>query len=227
MSIVLDYLVKAPASVAAQLMQRISSDGVRVQMKVLGSEVVHSVKLRLSLDKNIYLVQYKGPAFQKRDLLTFRIDIESQIYFFKTEGLVDTKTFALSPTDPIYELVRRKEPRFKVPEKWPQFGMVLSAAKRELKSLASIVEISLSGMRVILMPELPRFEVNQVVRVEFKIYKRAQVSVMGVVRHSRKNKFGGPTLGIEFENVQPLTQAKIQNICDDISFYYTHQAKKI
>lgn len=212
---------------AADILQRISSEGARVQMKILGSEVVHSVRLRMSLDKKIFHVQYKGPAFQKRDLLTFRIDMESQIYFFKTEGLVDTKTISLSPTDPIYELVRRKEPRFKVPEKWPQFGMVLSAAKRELKSLASIVEISFSGMRVTLMPELPRFEVNQLVRIEFKIYKRAQVSVMGTVRHSRKNKFGGPTLGIEFDNVQPLTQSKIQNICDDISFYYTHQAKKI
>jgi c-di-GMP-binding flagellar brake protein YcgR len=79
-------------------------------------------------------------------------------------------------------------------------------------------------MRLTLTPDLPRFELNQKVKIQFKIYKRAQVAVLGTVRHLRKNKSGGPTLGIEFNEMSELVKGKIQNICDDIGYHQAHHA---
>ncbi len=227
MSAVLDYLVKTSVPKANDLISRISHDKVRIQMKVFGSDEVYSVKIRPSAEENIFILQYRGNEFSRHEMLTFRLDMDARMYFFKTEGIAQTKSITLNTKIAIYELIRRKEPRFKVPESWPQFAMVLSSPQKNIKSLARISEISQSGTRLILKPELPRFEIGQKIKIQFKIYKRAQVAVLGTIRHVRKNKSSGPTLGISFELVPVLSQSKIQNICDDIGFYYAHLAKKI
>jgi hypothetical protein len=224
MSVVLDYLVKISAEQAAKIVEKIAHEKLIVQMKIFGSDDVHAVKLYPSLKKQHYIVQFKGNNFDENMSLTFKVDLGLKLYFFKTEGQVDSKTIILNKSVYIYELVRWCEPRYKVPSSWQQFAIIFSSAQKNFKSLAKISEISYSGMRLTLTPDLPRFELNQKVKIQFKIYKRAQVAVLGTVRHLRKNKSGGPTLGIEFNEMSELVKGKIQNICDDIGYHQAHHA---
>ncbi len=224
MSVVLDYLVKINTDQASKIIDSVVFEKLNIQMKIYGSDTIHLVKLLTTSKKNTYTILYKGKDFDDAITLTFKAELAGRLFFFKIDSIPDSKTLIINRMTSIYELVRRKEPRFRVPINWLQFAMVYTSSQKNFKALARINELSGSGMKITLNPELPRYEVNQKIKIQFKIHKRAQVSVFGFVRHLKKNKTGGPTLGIEFTEISDLNKLKVLSICDDMSYFYAHRS---
>ena len=78
------------------------------------------------------------------------------------------------------------------------------------------MDISLSGIRIHILTELPRYEKGQKISAQFKLHRRSLVSVDAVIQHVKYNYHGGQLMGVQYVHKTPLISSKIANICDDL-----------
>lgn len=227
MNRVLDYLVRISQIKKDELVRKMYKDLCTVQIKLSGSDAVQTVKLKSSSQHNEFVIKYKGPNFVKDQLLTFKIVSDDRMFFFKLEGIPGSKVIQITKTVDFYELIRRKEPRFKMPIEWQQVAFAISSPVKLVKSKAKIIEISYSGLRLNIIPETHKFELGEYIKLEFKVHKRAQVSTMAEIKHVTKNRQGEYIVGVEFKDISMLASSKIQSICDEIVFLNAHNSNKI
>ena len=220
---VLEYLVELSKDQNENLIRSLITDKTPIQVKLSQEEKVSDIAFQQSDLRNRVMLSGKL-ALHDKSLATFKFTIEGDVYFFKTLIIEENKKNFLEKNVTIYKLVRRKERRYKIPEHWTQLALILASEKNKLNTRTEIIEFSQSGIKIHTMNDFLRFDKEQIIKVQFKIYKRAEITATGIIRHIRRSKAGGFTLGIEFVKNAALTQTKIQNVCDDLSFYYTHRA---
>ncbi len=219
---VVEYLAEVTFDQAERLLKSAISNAYTVQVKLSGEDKILSIVLQKSDNKNRILLS--GKLF-KIHLATFKVEIGPDVYFFKTEILQEDKISFIQKPFKVFRLIRRKEPRYKIPKAWSHLALILATQQMKLNSRADIVEFSASGIRLHALSDLLRVDQDEIIRIQFRIHKRAEITVSGLIRHIRRNRAGGFTLGIEFVKVSGLTQMKIQNVCDDLIFHYTHTTK--
>src|SRR5690606_37016042 len=127
--------------------------------------------------------------------------------------------------DHMFELVRRKKPRYAIPEHWAQSSRMQAVnAPVDLKSPGTILDMSRTGMRLYVRADLPRYQKNQTVNLYFKLYRRAEILVKSKIIYVHNDPDGGgPVVGLEFSDNSILVGNKIQNVCDDLAFYWTSE----
>lgn len=220
---VLEYLSEISVDQSEKLLRNLVSDQVVMQARLNDDDKIISTYFLKKEDKAKFYLQGRGQY--RSQLVTFKVEIDTDVYFFKTTlGEEAQKNFIQAPIK-IFRLVRRKERRYRIPEKWNHLALLLASDQMKLNTRADILEISTSGIKIFVRSDVLKLEKDHLIKVQFKIHKRAEITASGIIRHLRRNKGGGFTLGVEFVKNSNLIQGKIQNVCEDLFFYYTHSAR--
>lgn len=222
---ILNELAHIEKNKAYQILNRAADYRTDVQVKITGENKIYNVQLqKIGMRKHFY-IREKINHFDSQPEVTAKIIIENNLYFLKTKIKKNDQSYYFDDFEHLFELIRRKKPRFSIPEKWSQ-SAVIQATKTpyELKSAARIVEMSKAGMKLDIKAELPSYEKNQHIKLKFKLFRRGEVELKAKIIHVKKNKSGGPTIGVQFEDESTLLKNKIQNICDDLAFYFASEA---
>jgi hypothetical protein len=156
---------------------------------------------------------------------SFCVKYLGKVYFFKSELSEDSKGVYFTNNVYLYELQRRKHTRFDIPDEWLQSCSIYQSLKKAPQIGASVVNISWSGLRLKVGPQLPEFKLNQEIQFTLRIHRRAEFLATGEIVYIKKNKKTGPLLGIQFKNTSHLLESKVQNICDDLLRYFVLKQK--
>lgn len=208
-----------------QILSRVARGRIEVHLKEQDSDrIVKTTLFKNSARKQFY-VENKKLSFDKNNVVTFKIIIDRKLYFLKTTVRKGNQEYFFENFDHMFELVRRKKPRYLVPEHWAQTSKLHAVdAPVDLKSPATILDMSRTGIRLFVRADLPRYQKNQTVNLYFKIYRRAEILVKSKIIYVQNDPDGGsPILGLEFSDNSILIGNKIQNVCDDLAFYWTSE----
>lgn len=223
-----------------QILHRVISMNTEIQIKIAGkNKIIRSTLKKIGERKHFYL---DSPAelFADNPEITIKIIFDTKLFFLKTEIKKFQGGVYFDNYEHMFELIRRKNPRFHIPKEWPQSAYIQISdstvvqpnkiqyieLSKALKSAAIIAEISKSGMKLNIVAELPRYEKNQVIVLKFKIFRRAEIQLNAKIIHIKKNVAAGPTIGVQFMDESILLKNKIQNVCDDLAFFYTAQSNR-
>ncbi len=224
MKTTLDYLVEISPEQNEKLIRNLLSLRESVQVKVTDEESVYNSLLEKS-EFRTHLIFLNKALYSMNRSVTIKIAQNDDVYFFKAQLTQQGKWAAMVRPLHIFKLIRRREPRHRIPEGWTQSALILASDKININTPARIIELSNSGLKLQSATDLPRFEKDQKIKIQFKIHKRGGITAMGIIRHIRRNRTGGSTIGIEFILTNGLTEMKIHNVCDDLTFYYAHRAR--
>ncbi len=213
---ILSFLNELSAEDARKILNLTRSKELKLKFKVEGSAKIETAWLANSALPNKFFLLARQDFKTFGAPATFKIQVGSDVYFFKTQILQDGKYFHLNLPFPIFRLIRRRHTRYLIPTNWNQSGTITSTEKKIFFSRVTLIELSLSGIKVHAPNELPRYEKLQKIKINFKVHRRAEIEIQGYVRHMSRPKSGGQTLGIEFIGETKLIQNKIQNLCDDL-----------
>lgn len=221
---ILNYLSEQSPEETQKIFNYVLRRGLNVQFK---SELTSSVGLTQFVATewhNKFNLLLKQNLELKKQILTFKIKIGTEVYFFKSSVRFQFNQYVIKGPFTLYKLVRRKTARFTIPDNWFQAGCILASQKKIQNSEIKIFDISESGMRFLIYPQLPKYEKGQTIQISFRIHKRATVIVSGLIQHLKTNKTEGPTVGVEFQFHSPLIQNKIQNICEDLALHLAQES---
>lgn len=212
----IEHIQKLKSSEARQILMR----GINEKM-VLACTVGDIVKVfDLTLqgtirEGQIILTSKKWDSLVGKDC-AFSLKVDTQVYFFKTKVRKLNGEIFLKTDFDLFELVRRKEVRHKVPYEWPQNAALVLGSKRDKRLAANIVDLSKSGIRLQLLAQLPEFRTGQRVAFTLRIHRRAIAYINGIVKHSKRVSGQLPVIGVEFFELTPIIADKVLNICNDI-----------
>jgi hypothetical protein len=227
---ILEYLNPLDSFETKKIFALIRQKDLKVQCKILDQEKVQSVHfVATESSAKINLVFANVVLFDKHESLTFKIKMGTDVYFFRATLRIEPRRHG--PSDyfvhgpfTMYKLMRRKETRFAIPVTWTQEAVIVSPEKKVLNIPVKILDLSNSGMKILVGVQIPRYEKKQQIQLSFKLNRRTIVAVEGIIRHVRQNKIGGPILGVEFIFNNSLIKNKIQNICDDLAYQVAHNS---
>ena len=198
---------------------------IEINFKQQESDKIIKTTLSKNSARKQFYLENKEISFEKAAIVTFKIIVDRKLYFLKTTIKKTNSEYYFENLEHMFELVRRKKPRYIVPDHWVQSARVQAAASPiELKSPATILDVSRSGMRLYVRADLPRYEKNQTINLFFKIYRRAEILVKSRIIYIQHGPDGGgPIIGLEYSDNSILIANKIQNVCDDLAFYWTSE----
>jgi c-di-GMP-binding flagellar brake protein YcgR len=119
----------------------------------------------------------------------------------------------------VIQLKRRREPRFNIPKKWPQSASILIGAPQPEFIKCNVVDISLSGIRFEILQQHPEYKREDIIKIKFQIYKRAEVSTLAIVRFILVRPNASSILGLEFAEISNIQKERVAHIVQDIHLY--------
>lgn len=148
-------------------------------------------------------------------LTSIKFFIGTEVYFIKVQLEVIDDTVCFAQEAKIIQLKRRKEQRYMIPEKWNQTAAVWSI-ELKIKNVAKVIDISYSGIRF----EIPKLNLiinkGDQIRIQYQIFKRAEVVCDANVRFVMRKPNGSVLLGLEFTKLQKSHRARINSIVEDL-----------
>lgn len=204
-----------------QILNQIVEFETAVQIKILNESKILNTKLKkIGTRKHFYIVA-ASDLFEGKPEATIKIIMNNKLYFLKTDIKKVEGDYYFDSYEHLYELVRRKKQRFQIPKNWSQTAIIQSLeGDNKLKSEAIVIDMSKAGMKLNIKPEIPCYVKNQVIKLKFKIFRRAEIQLSAKIVHLKKNSSSGPTIGVQFMDDSILIKNKIQNVCDDLAFFY-------
>jgi hypothetical protein len=222
----MENLSKVDKNETLQILNKVAYKKSEISLKTESSEKVFNTRLEKHPVRRLFFIDHTNLVFDPNLVVTFKVILDQRLFFLKTTIKIANDKYYFEALDAMYELVRRKKPRFVIPEKWNQSAHMQGASNPiELKSLAKIIDISKAGVRVKVEADLPKYEINQVVNFYFRVHRRAEILVKSKVIYLKTSKSGGPIVGLEFSDNSILISNKIQNVCDDLAFYFAHESE--
>lgn len=179
-------------------------------------KVVLNVLFDNKLLANKFYIILKSSHELENTVGSFNLKLGTRMFFFKSTISKDAKGFFIADNVQMFELKRRRHERFEIPADWSQSCSVFIENKKDFKLDAQILDVSLSGVRLFLKAQLPEFKTDQKISFVFQIHKRGEVMLTGAIRFVKKDSNFFQTLGVEFQNLTPLLESKIQNTCEDL-----------
>jgi hypothetical protein len=223
---ILNQLELVDKADALLILNKASDAGLVIQLKMAAEKRIINATLQKSSSKKQFYLGDKFLLLEADSEVTAKIIIENKLFFLKTVVKKFDQGFYFDNFDNLFELIRRKKPRFAIPLQWSQTALIQAAdSETDPKVSVFIHEMSAAGMKLEVKTDLPKFEKNQKIRIQFKVFRRAEVLVSAKIIHVTKSKVGGPTIGVEFSEASKLVENKIQNVCDDLAFFYTSEAR--
>lgn len=217
----MENLTQIERNEAYQIMSRAASDRLEVVFKIKDKAQIYKTTLNKNGPRRHFSIENKAHNLEAGDEITFKIVVQDKLYFLKTNVKKASQYFYFDKLDEMFELIRRKKRRFAIPAQWSQAARMQPVdTVSDLKSPITVLDISRAGMRLSVKSDLPRYEAGQYVNLYFKIYRRSEILVKSKVIHVKKSSQGGATIGLEFSDNSILIANKIQNVCDDLAFFY-------
>lgn len=214
---ILEYLNEVDLTTLKKVFAYVRRRDIKVQFKTPDNKKVETVQFIATESPNKINLIFKNYE-PGNEAITFKIVIGTDVYFFKSIVDQEDKDYFIYGPFKMFKLVRRKSTRYQLPENWTQSAFIMSPQKKTLNSKVHVIEIGSGGARVVVFPQLPRYEKGQQIQLSLKINKRSPLVIDAIIRHAKYSKLGGPTLGIEFILENQLLKNKIQNICDDLAY---------
>lgn len=223
-----------------QLLHQVINTKTEIHFKIADkNKIIKTTLKKINERKHFYIVAAVD-AFADNPEITAKIIINGKLFFLKTTLKRFQGGIYFDSYENMFELIRRKNQRFSIPKQWSQTAFVQATDDRviqprhvtyvelskTLKSAATVIELSKSGMKMQLSYELPRYEKNQIINIKFKIFRRAEIQINAKIIHLKKNVTAGPTIGVQFMDETILLKNKIQNVCDDLAFFYAAQGDR-
>lgn len=226
MSALTDFFNSIPQKESLQILRKcIAEKTVLVVIQEKETSSVAHIKLQDRLMLNRLSIISEEKINLKDKIGSFSFSLGTRVFFFKTKILEDKGMHYISSDLQIFELKRRRDERFNVPEGWKQQACVFVDLQLKIKVPALVKDISASGIRLIVMAQIPDFKGLQKISFTFQMHKRAAIFATGLIRFYKKN-MNHQILGIEFAHITPLFQSKIQNVCVDLERAQTKSLPK-
>ena len=237
---ILNELVQVERYSTYQILQQVIATNTEIQIKIAEKNRIVKATLKKIGERKHFYVVAPVETFYDTSEITVKIIFNGKLYFLKTELKKFQGGVYFESYEHMFELVRRKNPRFQIPDQWPQSAQIQTTEttiiqpkkvtylelSKLLKSVATITEMSRSGMKLNIAAELPRYDKNQIINIRFKLFRRAEIQLLAKIIHLKKNVAAGPTIGVQFLDETILIKNKIQNVCDDLAFFYTAQGER-
>ncbi len=214
---VMSNLLELSPDECNQVLSAIRNKDIKLKFKNEGSSQIESAQITASALPKKYFLLVSSHFIKSEKPVTFKIQLGTDVYFFKTMINTDGKYFFINLPFSISKLIRRDKTRFPVPTAWSQSGSIMIVEKNLYTSKVHWMDLSLSGIKVLVVGDLDAFEKMQQIKVSFKIHRRSEIQISGFIRHITKQKIKGQIIGIQFVNQSKLIQNKIQNLCDDLA----------
>lgn len=206
---------------AYQILSKLVASRVEVVFKIKDKAQIYKTTLAKNAARRHFSIENKKLNLEADDEVTFKIVVQEKLYFLKTNIKKASQYFYFDQFGAMFELARRKKRRFPIPSQWSQSARMQPInSVGDLKSPITVLDVSRAGMRLYVKSDLPRYESGQFVNLYFKIYRRSEILVKSKVIHVKKSPQGGAFIGLEFADNSILIANKIQNVCDDLAFFY-------
>ncbi len=213
---ILSFLNELSSKETENFFDNIKNNKFKISFKITDIDKIEKAQILSTPFGNKFIVIFRKDLEISSVEATFKINIGTELFFFKTAIKADKKYFNIEAPFRVFKLVRRKNTRYIIPANWSQSGFIVSVEKKMLNSKIRLVDMSLSGIRIHVLTELPRYEKSQKITLQFKLHRRSMIVVDAVIQHVKHNYQGGQLLGVQFIQETPLVHSKIANICDDL-----------
>lgn len=213
---ILRFLSEIDSKDCEKFFELVKSKRIKISFKVLNSEKIEEAQIYATPFYDKYGLLVRNDLEVSNLEVTFKVHLGTDLYFFKSKIKSEKLGNVIEAPFKVFKLVRRKDTRYLIPSTWSQSGFIVSAEKKTLNSKIRLVDMSVSGIRIHVLTELPRYEKGQKILLQFKLHRRSLISVEAVIQHVRYNYHGGQLIGVQFVQETPLIHSKIANICDDL-----------
>lgn len=222
---ILQELIQFNKQQAFEILNKAAAIRAKTQLKITEESKIHNTEIQKKLLKNRFYLPNIKEDIESNTEVTLKIISQNSLYFLKTTLMKYKNTYYFESYENLFELVRRKSPRLQIPKEWSQSAFIQSLDKNSLRSICRVLDLSETGMKLKVGPQIPRYEKNQIINLKFKIFRRGEIVLRAKVVHLKKAPSGGPIIGVQFADDTKLIKNKIQNIYNDLAFYYVNQAK--
>ena len=121
----LDYLVEVSLEQSEKLFKNLLQSKNSIQVKVNDVETIFNSAIEKSDHKDQFFLINKALQHLQRNA-TFKITLADDIYFFKADIRGNEKQGAILRPQHIFKLIRRKQPRHKIPVAWHQSALMVT-----------------------------------------------------------------------------------------------------
>ncbi len=226
MSHALDHISKLKPAESKDVLTRGLREKLVVACTVNEELKVYDLSFYGELKKDRIILSSKRWLELKNKSCAFSMRVDTQVYFFKTKVYADENEVYLKNDFDIFELKRRRDIRYIIPYEWPQNAAIIIGSKKDKKMAANIIDLSISGIKLQLLAQIPEIKIGQKIAFTIKIHRRSIAYLNGTVRHSRRVKNQLPKIGVEIEVSSELLKDKLNNICSDIVRFALLSKKK-
>ena len=213
---ILSFLNELSDKETENFFDNIKNNKFKIDFKITDIDKIEKAQILSTPFGSKFIVIFRNELNISSVEATFKINVGTEIFFFKTVIKPDKKSFVIEGPFKVFKLARRKNTRYIIPETWSQSGFIVLIEKKMLNSKIRLVDMSLSGVRIHVLTELPRYEKHQKITLQFKMHRRSVIIVDALIQHVKHNFQGGQLLGVQFVQQSALAQSKITNICDDL-----------
>jgi len=151
--------------------------------------------------------------------VSMKFNIGTEVFFIKAPIKKFMNKYYFDLNSKVIQLKRRKEPRYQIPKKWSQSAFVMNLLPDIRLVNAVVHDISLSGIRLEVLNPMVSLTLEQIISIQFQIYKRSEISCDAIVRFCHKKDQQGVLVGLEFIRLKPIQQNKIASIVEDLMTY--------
>lgn len=226
MSHPLDHISKLKPTEFKDILTRGLREKLIVACSVNDELKVYDLSFYGELKKDRIVLSSKRWLELKNKSCAFSMKVDTQVYFFKTKVFADEDEVYLKTDFDIFELKRRRDIRYAIPYEWPQSAAIIIGSKKDKKMAANIIDLSVSGIKLQLLAQVPELKIDQKIAFTIKIHRRSIAYLNGTVRHSRRVKNQLPFVGVEINVTSELLKDKLSNICSDIVRFALLSKKK-
>lgn len=226
MSHALEHISKLKPAESQDVLTRGLREKLVVACTVNEELKVYDLSFYGELKKDRIVLSSKRWLELKNKSCAFSMRVDTQVYFFKTKVYADENEVYLKNDFDIFELKRRRDIRYIIPYEWPQNAALIIGSKKDKKMAANIIDMSISGIKLQLLAQIPEIKIGQKIAFTIKIHRRSIAYLNGTVRHSRRVKNQLPLIGVEIEVTSELLKDKLNNICSDIVRFALLSKKK-
>lgn len=212
MSHALDHISKLKPAESKDVLTRGLREKLVVACTVNEELKVYDLSFYGELKKDRIILSSKRWLELKNKSCAFSMRVDTQVYFFKTKVYADENEVYLKNDFDIFELKRRRDIRYIIPYEWPQNAAIIIGSKKDKKMAANIIDLSISGIKLQLLAQIPEIKIGQKIAFTIKIHRRSIAYLNGTVRHSRRVKNQLPKIGVEIEVSSELLKDKLNNI---------------
>lgn len=204
---------KVALSEKKNIFKEIAQDKVHISVKVSDPEMAfHLIAVQVEKDENLLChltADSKGLNQNYKVVVNFILGAER--YFFHTETKVQSGWVVLSLENDLFQLQRRNNVRFEMPEEYPcSFIMTQHEGKKYFVE-CKLKDISAGGIKIEVPLDHPPFRIGEVLKGSLRLGNRRPMEFEVEVRFIHQQ-----FLGLQFLKVDHLLENRLLSLMMDL-----------